>query len=438
MSDTANRFPAGAPRHPRQDFDVLVVGAGPAGSATALRLAQAGCSVLLLERSRFGGPRIGESLPRSVQPLLHELGLWEAFLALRPWPSRGLRSVWGRDNPLSHAHANPALDGGWHVDRLAFDRMLAHQAASAGAVLLTGTVVAGCEPRAEAGWRVHLAKAGAGHGAVPDESVPGPAGARLLVDATGRSASLARSLGAQRMLLDNLVCVATHWMDDAGGPPRARDGAPSPHYVQIETCAEGWWYSAPLPASRSTLAGMLFTDADVCGRLKLTQAPHWLQALGQAPFTQGRLREAARALRWGPHAFSAVSQRLRRELPCAAWFAAGDAALAVDPISGSGVVRALRAGQAACETALQWLQAGGDADRAEALRAYEAACDRECTRYLVERAACYALEDRWAQAPFWQRRGTAWAAAGSGQVAPQLHRFGHAPAHAQVDHLHPD
>ena len=438
MSDTANRFSAGPAGRSRQAFDVLVVGAGPAGSTTALRLAQTGCSVLLLERSRFGGPRIGESLPRSVQPLLHELGAWERFLGLRPWPSRGTRSVWGRETPPAHARFDPALDGGWHVDRQAFDRMLAHEAVSAGAELCTGTIVAGCEPPAEGEWQVHLAKAGAGHGAVPDESAPGPVSARLLVDATGRSASLARSLGAQRMLLDNLVCVASHWMDEAGGPAQARDDPPSTRYVQIETCPEGWWYSAPLPASRSALAGMLFTDADVCGRLKLTRAPHWQQALGQAPFTRGRLLEASKALRWGPHAFSAVSQRLRRELACGAWFAAGDAALATDPICGSGVVRALRAGRAACETALQWLQAGDDVHRAEALQAYEEACDRECTRYLAERAACYALEDRWTQAPFWQRRGTAWAAAGSGKVAPQFDRLGHAPAHAQVDHLHPD
>ena len=65
-------------------FDAVVVGAGPAGSATARWLALRGWRVALLERTRFEAPRIGESLAPNVQEPLHALGLWSEFLALAP------------------------------------------------------------------------------------------------------------------------------------------------------------------------------------------------------------------------------------------------------------------------------------------------------------------------------------------------------------------
>ena len=101
--------------------------------------------------------------------------------------------------------------------------------------------------------------------------------------------------------------------------------------------------------------------------------------------------------------FSAISQRLRRSELDAPWIAVGDAALAVDPISGSGVVRALRAAQAGTETALALLEGRSP----QTIARYEADRDRECTEYLYERAMYYDIERRWPGAPFWQRRGTA-------------------------------
>ena len=58
-------------------YDVAIAGAGPAGGAVAQSLVQAGCSVVLLERSHFDRPRIGETLAPAVQPLLLELGVWQ-------------------------------------------------------------------------------------------------------------------------------------------------------------------------------------------------------------------------------------------------------------------------------------------------------------------------------------------------------------------------
>ena len=56
--------------------DVLIAGAGPAGSVTAKLIADAGFKVILLERSEFDTFRPGESLSPAVKTLLHDLKLW--------------------------------------------------------------------------------------------------------------------------------------------------------------------------------------------------------------------------------------------------------------------------------------------------------------------------------------------------------------------------
>jgi len=82
----------------------------------------------LIERTRFETPRVGESLAPSVQPLLAELGVWQEFLGLQPLPSYGTRSIWGAETPEVHSHMCSQWGCGWHIDRLAFDHMLAESA----------------------------------------------------------------------------------------------------------------------------------------------------------------------------------------------------------------------------------------------------------------------------------------------------------------------
>ena len=59
-------------------YDAIVIGGGPAGSTTALMLAQAGWAVALIEKSQFPRPKVcGEFISASSFPLFAELGLLE-------------------------------------------------------------------------------------------------------------------------------------------------------------------------------------------------------------------------------------------------------------------------------------------------------------------------------------------------------------------------
>ena len=367
------RPPAGGLSGPRT-YDVVVVGGGPAGAATALRLAAAGRSVAMLERSRFDRPRVGETLAPLVQPLLRDLGVWDQFVALRALPSWGTRSVWDEPEPAEHSHLASGYASGWHVDRRAFDRMLADAAAVTGAQVWTGTSVAGCRHDGAA-WDVLCADGRRLRG-------------RLLVDATGRRAGLGRSLGARRLAFDRLVAIAGGW-----------DGVDvtEEHYLLVESAADGWWYTAPLP--RDAMVGMLMTDADLCRRDGLARTASWHDRLRAATTTAARVGGAPP--RSVPRVHPAASHRLSRPGDTRPWLAVGDAALAVDPVSGSGVPRALRTAGAAADTAAGLLDRPGDA--AGLLARYESARDGECTAYLTERARYYGAVRRF-PTPFWARR----------------------------------
>ena len=121
--------------------DVIVVGAGPGGSATATHLAKAGLGVLLLEKSEFPREKVcGDGLtPRAVRELAC-LGVDVGSLGWKR--TRGLRIHAGRAQYLM---AWPELTDfpafGMTVRRTVFDQFLADEAVRAGARLLTSTTV---------------------------------------------------------------------------------------------------------------------------------------------------------------------------------------------------------------------------------------------------------------------------------------------------------
>jgi len=354
-------------------FDVAVVGAGPAGSATALRLAQAGLRVALLEKSYFDQPRVGESLAPGVQPLLRNLGLWPDFCALQPLPSFGMRSVWGSPEIHEHSHLLSAWQQGWHVDRTQFDRMLAEGASRAGVDVRLGMRVRTCD----AGDHFRIQSAAGSQ----------ELRARFIVDATGRGATLARTLRARHAVFDRLVAVAAHFTDPAAG---------AECFTLVETTADGWWYCAPVCDGRSVV--MLMSDGDLVRTSRLADASAWENALERTSAISKRLKHRGRAACWRTGMIPAISQRLRRSPTSSRWLAVGDAALAVDPVSGSGVFRALQMADQAAATIL-----AGFPSNDGPLKEYESTLDADCTDYLVERAHYYNLEQRW-QSPFWQRR----------------------------------
>ena len=111
--------------------DVLIIGAGPAGSMSAALLASRGYEVLVLEKQRFPRFSIGESLLASTAEMLSEAGMLDAVMACGFQYKNGAAFV--RDDLYSEFNFAEKFSAGYpftfQVPRAQFDQVLANEAA---------------------------------------------------------------------------------------------------------------------------------------------------------------------------------------------------------------------------------------------------------------------------------------------------------------------
>ena len=344
-----------------QDADVLVVGAGPGGSAAAWALATAGVDVLLLEKTEFPREKVcGDGLtPRAVKSLV-DMGIdtSDANGFIR---NRGLRIIGGGmrlELPWPELATYP--DYGLVRPRMDFDDLLARQAQKAGARLQTSTNVVG--PVLDEAGRVVGVTAKVG-----PEKVDTTYRAPLVIAADGVSARLALALGINKRD-DRPMGVAvrryytsprTHddmlesWLE-----LRAENGDLLPGY--------GWVFGVGDGTSNVGLGLLNTTKAwkDTDYR-KLLQS--WVGGMPEEwqyreEFATGPIRGAALPMGFNrqPHYTRGV-------------MLIGDAAGAVNPFNGEGIAYAMESGLMAAEVAVKALSRPTADAREQALQAYPAA-----------------------------------------------------------------
>jgi len=358
--------------------DVAIVGAGPAGAAAAILLANTGYSVVVIDRYLFPVHVVGEALPPSVSVSLRKLGVFERFLAAGHCQSLGNRSVWGDTRPIERHffHSDP-YGCGWHVARSRFNAMLLEAAASAGAGTLRGWRLDAARRDADC-WRLVLAR---NNGRIGLR-------ARFAIDASGRSRAFARKVGARNRSHDRLVGLVGYFRSHYDQAP------PAEGFTQIEAVDNGWWYSAPLPDG-SQVAGLL-TDSDLMPRGVEARTAAWRESLRSACSIALRLRSTdAHTVPAIVPATSSISEPVGGHQ----WLAVGDAAAAYDPLAGQGVDAALRSGMKGAEAAAAALNGNHSP-----VELYVEMQHRSFAVYLKQRRRVYASEQRWPASAFWMRR----------------------------------
>jgi flavin-dependent dehydrogenase len=347
-------------------FDVLILGAGPAGCATALALRARGVErVLLVDRAEPASFIPGESATPDIAPLLDKLGLDGDLARLGARPYHGNLSAWGGPPSLSLFGRRGK---GWHLDRTAFEQWLRRETASRGVVLACPARLRAVEACPD-GWEAAIE----GLGVVQT---------RVVVDAAGRRAPLATRLGAKRRKLDDLVALAVRL------PCARRTGFEG--FSFVESFSDGWWYAAHLPSGDAVV--MLMTDRDIARSYRGADA--FARAWREAPELGRRLPPMDKIV---PCVFAAHGGFLDRAAG-ERWIAAGDALMSFDPLASSGLSGAFNDALPAADAAVAML--GGRDPRA----AYAARAGAALQRYLAGHAAYYRLERRWPQHLFWARR----------------------------------
>lgn len=303
--------------------DVVVVGAGPAGSAMALFLSQRGHDVLLIDEARFPRDKIcGEGISPEAWRLLGALGAARAVRALRPQPLRGMKLV-APDGTSFTGEYDPAREPGFALRRVSLDLTLLECARAAGVEVRERTRATGLifEGGAVAGVTIE-------NGAGPER-----VRARLVVGADGRRSLVARRLGLLREHPRwHKFAVRGYWdgMEGLG------------EHGEMHVGGGGYCGIAPLSP---TLANVTFVldrrdMAVAAGHLErfyrrmLSRWPRIVERLGRA-----RLVGPPRAI--GPLALEA------RRLSAPGALLVGDSAGFYDPFTGEGVTLAMRSAEIA-------------------------------------------------------------------------------------------
>lgn len=351
---------------------ILVLGAGPAGAAVALGLRRLGYAVCVVsEWRRFAAV---EGVSQRVLDGMRQAGFTRALACANLASPR--RVHWNGDEQRVNQE--------FLLDRATFDAALREDLHAAGIELIAARVqdvetVDGVKVRLESGETLC---------------------ADFLVEARGRQAPLAgrRQRGPETLSLLN------QWHEAPGQPASA-----------VESLADGWAWMARLADGRCYWQ-ITLDAAAACLPGKAQLAGWCAQRRGESPLVRELFGETALQ----PAALHARSSTaiLADELCGANWLRVGDAAMAVDPLSGNGIFQSLSSALQAPAVINTLLRHPAQA---------ELACrfHRQRVRQLFLRFArigrdFYAMERRWAAEPFWQARSLwpdaepAHAAAGSG------------------------
>lgn len=311
--------------------DVLVVGAGPAGSAAALTLARAGVRVRLVDRSSFPRDKLcGDTLNPGALAIVDRFGVGDAVRACA-LPIAGMM-VTGPGAAVSADYPDGLR--GMSLTRRCLDHLLLNAAANAGVCVDTGIGVSEAVVESERVVGVRLA-------GPRREVVRAP----VVVAADGRGSRLAAGL-----TLSSYASAPRRWAFGAyftnvtSMSPRGEMHVRRGSYIGV----------APLPGGLTNVSVVLEGPRAMSLHREGQQAIV-RRALAADSVLRDRFSGATQVSPvtvMGPLAVNA------RAAGCPGLLLAGDAAGFVDPITGDGLRFALRGGELAAKAALDELASG--------------------------------------------------------------------------------
>ncbi|MBV0933622.1 flavin-dependent monooxygenase QhpG [Marinobacterium weihaiense] len=343
------------------EADILVLGGGPAGGAVAIGLRRLGYSVTVI-----GEPRPFDALEGISDRVIQGMqgaGFQQALATLAPPSPRQV--TWnGETNSANTERLLP---------RQAFDRALLQDLAAQGVTVMQGRIQR-CQSDAE-GHRVEVRLT---------DGEPQSCRANFLVEARGRAAPAA---GTHRVRGTQTVSLLQYWQGPAAEPRTA-----------VQSFADGWaWLAMRADGRRYLQLTVDVASTDLPPKRELSD---WCRA---------RLEqlEQARPFMADAEPTGEVYARTSTPVLCADvvgdnWIRVGDAAMAVDPLSGNGIFQALSSALQAPAVVHTLIQHPERAALAKAF--HEARIEGLFYRFARIGRDFYAQDTQWPERPFWQAR----------------------------------
>ncbi len=307
------------------EYDVAIIGGGPAGATPAILLAQKGRRVVVLEREKFPRFRIGESLLPYSMGAFDRLGVREE-LKEKAMPKNGaeiatacgtrqIKFYFKNGFRLKHGDA-------FQMERSEFDQVLLNRAREVGAEVREG---------------IHVERADLSSDGVTLHTNEGTVRARYVIDGSGRNSVIGNQLGLRKPYphLKKFSCFG-HF--DGVQRDDGIDGT-----LTRLVRGEGFWFwLIPLDEKRTSVG--LVMDASTFRARKLSPDDMLDAAIAESPLMRDRMKAATRIGK--AHSASDYSFRNER-FTGDRWMLTGDAAGFIDPIFSTGVFLAIHSGERA-------------------------------------------------------------------------------------------
>ena len=325
--------------------DVVVVGAGPAGSATAILLAERGFAVTLLDKATFPRPKIcGEYLSPEAARVLDRLGVLKAVDAAGAQPLRGMRITAPDGTVLDGTYPTGGRWRGYRDHALALPRVVLDR------IVLERARALPVDVRERHRVTGLIVEAGLVRGVTAEDAGGAPleVRGRLVVGADGRASAVAHALGLVRPHRLRRLALIRHVSGLEGTGDRGEIYVDPPDYCILNPVAPGLvnvGLVVPLAHARP-FAGRLETFMEA----RLKQLRH-------LPARLAGMRPEGPLMAMGPLAYRVGEPRVGGVM------LAGDAAGFYDPFTGEGLFTALRSAELLAETAAAAL-GGGDVSAA--------------------------------------------------------------------------
>ena len=322
-------------------YEVVVVGAGPAGGSAAAVTAQAGLSTLLIERERVPRFHVGESLmPETFWPL-QRLGLndrvktagWQIKKSVQFVTNRGTES----EPFFFRMHDDRDCSDTWQVERAEFDKMLFDRAAELGADCVDQTRLLD----------VRFDETGKTEGVRLRDSagVERDIECQVLIDATGQQSFVANKLGLKEINADLKKAAIWGYYRDAKRDEG--DNAGATIILQTENKDSWFWF---IPQSRGITSVGVVGDNDYLLKGRGSTERVFNEELAICPGLKPRLENATRL---GDLKTAKEFSYMTKNHSGDGWVLVGDAFGFIDPVYSSGVYFALEMGVRAGDAVVQ-------------------------------------------------------------------------------------
>jgi flavin-dependent dehydrogenase len=328
----------------KEDFDVVVIGGGPGGSATAGLLAQQGHKVLVLEKEKFPRYHVGESLITGSMPTLDALGLRDRLDKMGYVRKYGGTLMWGRNQGAWDFRFTEASEYEYtfQVRRADFDSVLMSRARELGALVIEEATVQEVVFEGDRAVGVRFQRKG--------DAEATTVGSRLVVDASGQQHLLARKLDLIEYHKDLRNIAVWAYFQNCNRYSGTRWGD-----TLTENRPHGWFWFIPL--SDSTVSIGYVTPIDEYRKQDRSLEELHASELAAADEITSLVGPATRVS--GYRTIKDWSYTCKRFYG-PGWALVGDAAAFIDPLLSTGVGLTLRGSLGLAETVNLALANPGD------------------------------------------------------------------------------